>query len=471
MVDIIAELQERLVDLNERAQVIQAAADAERRSLASDEQTEIDRIFTEFKSVESDIARRQEIMDQTNKLRQPLPRIADPNDPEPPVNLAQPQAGTEPQAQPRRARSIIATVENRGKMGFRGFGEFAQAVKNSVRGGLVDPRLVLAHGPGGTTTAQEGVGADGGFLVPPDFRSEIWTKVTGEDSLLGRTDQQTSSRNTMVWPADETTPWQTSGGIKAYWESEAGQKPQSKLALQEKTIRLNKLTALVPVTEELLEDASGLDSYLRKKVAEKFDFQITLKILQGLGAGEPLGILNSPCLVSVGQEVGQPADTLVAENVINMWSRMYAPSRRNAVWLINQDIEPQLLTMAFRIPNAAGTDFVGGVPVYMPPNGLAGSPYGTLLGRPVIPTQACNTLGDQGDIILADLKQYLTAVKTGGLRTDVSMHLWFDYDVIAYRFVLRLAGQPWWNAAIAPRVGANTLSCFVTLDERAGGGS
>jgi HK97 family phage major capsid protein len=70
-------------------------------------------------------------------------------------------------------------------------------------------------------------------------------------------------------------------------------------------------------------------------------------------------LLNSGCLVSVGKETGQAAATVVAENVVKMYSRMFAQSRPNAVWLINQNIEPQLFTMSL----AVGT---GGVPIYMP---------------------------------------------------------------------------------------------------------
>lgn len=142
-----------------------------------------------------------------------------------------------------------------------------------------------------------------------------------------------------------------------------------------------------------------------------------------------------------------------------MWARMYGECRPRSVWLINQDIEPQLFTMSFE-----GTS--SSVPAYLPANGLSGSPYGTLMGRPVIPTQACETLGDKGDIILADFTQYLSAIKTGGVRAEVSIHLWFDYDVTAYRFIMRIAGQPWWTSAISPRDGSNTLSPFVTLAER-----
>jgi HK97 family phage major capsid protein len=99
---------------------------------------------------------------------------------------------------------------------------------------------------------------------------------------------------------------------------------------------------------------------------------------------------------------------------------------------------------------------------------MSATPYSTLKGRPIIPTEACNTLGDKGDIILGDLSKYMTALKGGGIRTDVSMHLWFDQDILAYRFVLRIGGQPWWAAPITPRTGTNSRSCFVTLDERAG---
>jgi len=140
---------------------------------------------------------------------------------------------------------------------------------------------------------------------------------------------------------------------------------------------------------------------------------------------------------------------------------MYGPLRSNAVWLINQDIEPQLFTMSFEGINSS-------VPAYMPANGLAGSPYATLMGRPVIPTQACSTLGDQGDIIFADWKQYLSATRTTGIRSDVSIHLWFDYDVVAFRFVMRIGGQAWWSSDIASLKGSSDMGAFIVLDARAG---
>ena len=80
--------------------------------------------------------------------------------------------------------------------------------------------------------------------------------------------------------------------------------------------------------------------------------------------------------------------------------------------------------------------------------------------------EQCSALGDVGDIILADLSQYLT-IEKGGLQSASSIHVQFVTDETAYRFVVRNNGQPIWNSALTPYKGANDLSPFVTLAERA----
>lgn len=339
--------------------------------------------------------------------------------------------------------------------GFKSFGEFAVAVRSSPN----DQRLQNAA----TTYGNEGTGADGGFAVPPEFRRDIWQKVMGEENLLTRTDQLVTAGNSITIPKDETTPWQSSGGVLAYWESEAGTIGQTKIALQDSTIRLNKLTALVPMTDELMEDAPALDSYLRAKAPQKMVAKLNTAIVRGTGVGQPLGMLNAGSVITVAKETAggaQTADTVIYKNIVNMWSRLYGPCRRNAAWYINQDIEPQLLRMAF---DEGATDKY---PVYLPANGAAGSPYATLMGRPVIPVEACSTLGDLGDIILADLSQYMSVSKGGDIKTDVSIHLFFDQSLTAYRFVFRVAGQPWWGSTITPQFGTATRSWACILEAR-----
>lgn len=447
-------LKARLVEISNHTQDIQNQADGEERNLTDGEAEKIDQLFAEFDTITKDVERREKMLAHAAALEETPGR----------QTAAAPAAGAAPgepaaaAAQPaavyRQPRDPVAA--NRG--GFNDFGDFAKAVvaASPKTNPIVDPRLQNAP----TTYGNEGSGADGGFAIPPEFRNEIMQLVEDEEDILGMTDQMTTSTNSMTFPKDETTPWQESGGIQCNWEGEGQQLDQSKPSLKENTIRLNKLTTLVPVTEELLSDASAIDSYLRRKVPSKMSFKISNAIINGSGSGQPLGFMNSDALITVAKESGQTADTVVFENITKMWARMYGPSRRNAVWLYNQDIEPQLDTMSFE-----GTS--SSVPAYFPPGGIADSPYGRLKGRPIIPTQAAQTLGDLGDIMLVDLKQYQTIKKTMGMRADVSMHLWFDYDVMAFRFILRIAGQPYLTAPIDPLNGTNTLSPFVTLAARA----
>jgi len=97
-------------------------------------------------------------------------------------------------------------------------------------------------------------------VVPPQFSKDIFTLSLGEDSLLPLTDEVEINGNSMAFPKDETTPWGTNG-IRAFWQGEASTAVATKLALGLATLRLKKLMALVPTTDELLEDANALASY------------------------------------------------------------------------------------------------------------------------------------------------------------------------------------------------------------------
>jgi len=438
----IDSLRASLVDMNQAATDIQNAADAEERELSDEESEKIDAILADYKATEKDITRREKMQANTDALNAGTGRVTTPND----VVAAAPGADT---AEPRRVYRQPIDHAVTGRNGFNNFGDFAQMVMAGTHPTApnVDPRLIL-NAP--TTYGNEGVGADGGFTIPPAFRNEIMQLVEGEDELMSMTEQLNTAGNSMTFPKDETTPWQDSGGIQCNWDGEASQLSQSKPALGENTLKLKKLTTLVPITEEMAEDSATIESYLRGKVPQKMAFKINDAILNGTGAGMPLGIMNSGALLSIAKESGQVADTVVFENIVNMWARMYAPSRRTAIWLNNQDIEPQLDTMAF--PTAATA-----VPMYMPPGGLADTPYGRMKGRPVMATQAAQTLGDKGDIMLVDLSRYMTIMKSMGIKSDVSIHLWFDYDVAAFKFTMRLDGQPNYSAPINPWKGTNTL--------------
>ncbi|MCI0680678.1 MAG: phage major capsid protein [Gemmataceae bacterium] len=348
------------------------------------------------------------------------------------------------------------------KAGFRNFGEFALAVKDACQPGKrPDDRLaIIAKAASGMG---EAFGSDGGFLVPPEFTQRVLERVYAATNLLGMTDSYTISGNSMSFPKNAETSRENGsrwGGVRAYWREEGDQATASKATFGRLQLNLHKLFVLIQTSDELLADTQGvaLEQYLLRVASEETNFVLGDAIINGQGAGKPRGIVEAPCTIVVTKESGQAAATLVAQNLVNMWSRLWAPCRANAVWLINQDVESQLHTMTVGTGSAATL-------AYLPPGGLSAKPYATLLGRPVMPVEWCATLGTKGDVILADLRHYVTITK-GMIEANMSIHVRFDYDESSFRFIFRVDGQPWWSAPLTPFQGSNTQSCFVTLETR-----
>lgn len=462
----IQNLKSRLGELSETSRAIQAKADAEKRDLNADEQKELDACLEEFDQVEADIGRRERIVAQAGRLATPTARVTQPDpvvvtDPvQQPTNNARPSSGV---GRDGLRNTRVSTLEERQRWGFTNMGDFAIAVRGAVLNpSNIDGRLTNAAA---STYGSEAVGADGGFAVPPEWRAEIMKQVDAEDGFLSMTDVQTITGNSITYPVDESPAWASSGGIRAYWDGEASTMTQSKPVLKDLTVKTHRLTALVPITEELQSDASAMSSYITGKAGEVIAFKLNDAILNGTGAGQPLGIMNAPCTVTVSKESSQTAGTVHGRNVLKMMARMPASSFKRSAWLVNQDVLPQLGGLAMDVTKADGTAAGAGI-LYMQPQGLANqSAFGSILGRPIIVTEACQTVGTAGDIVLADMSKYLSVVK-GGLKTDYSIHLWFDQAINAFRFILRMNGQPWLSAPITRKNGSNTLSHFVTLQTR-----
>lgn len=344
------------------------------------------------------------------------------------------------------------------------FGEYLQDVRQAHTPGMAVPtKLRKLQESRAASGMSEAVGGEGGYLVQTDFASEIFRRVNEMGQVISRVRDIPigANANGLKMPGvNETSRADGSrwGGIQAYWAAEAATVTATKPEFNLQEWNLHKLFGLFYSTDELEMDAAALGAVAMEGFTEELTFKAEDAIINGDGAGKPLGIMNAAAKIQVSKETSQPAATLQIENIVKMWARCYGRSRRNAVWFINQDIEPELFTMGLTV----GT---GGAPVYLPAGGLAGSPYGTLLGRPVVPIEYCQTLGTAGDIILADLSQYVTISK-GGMQQASSMHVRFVYGEMTYRITWRLDGHLVWSSALTPFKGTNTQSPVVVLQSR-----
>lgn len=310
----------------------------------------------------------------------------------------------------------------------------------------------------------ETVGSEGGFLLQSEFSEEVFRLMFEVGEIVPRCRSWPISvgNSTKINALKESSRADGSryGGVNVYWVAEGSTITASSMDFRQIELNLNKMAAVTYATDEVLADTTQLQTLMTTVVPEAMSFEVENSIITGTGVGQPHGVLGSDARVSIAKESGQAATTLVAENVIKMWSRAWAKSRINAIWLINQDIEPQLQAMSLPV----GT---GGVSVYLPPTGLSQSPYSTLFGQPVIPVEYAKTLGTEGDIMLVDLNEYLLATKVNeGMRFDQSIHVQFLTDQMTFRHIFRVDGKSAWSTALTPLNGTNTLSPFVTTATR-----
>lgn len=431
--DKIKQLRQRIADLKSEGLVLVDGAEADERALTDDEKARLDQIALDIKSAEDEIAGLEELADR----RRTMDAVS---------------AGSAGSGSGNRVGGDRRQFDP--QAGFADLGEFVTSVVAAVsaqqHGGSIDPRLapLAATHQGGGTSGE-------GYSLPPAFRDEVWEAVQEYDEFGPMIDEEPTSAREVKLTADETTPWGTSG-ITAYWRGEGNQMTESNLADDGRSVPLHELYVLATATEELLEDAPRLNNRLTNKAAMAIAWKKNNAIVEGNGVGRPQGWFTSNALVTVAKEGSQSADTIVAANVAKMFARLQRIPGDRPFWLANQDTLPQLMTMT-----------LGDQPIWSPPNGFVDAPGGILLGAPVRLSDHAQTLGDKGDIQLISPKGYYGVRRSQGVQFATSIHLYFDYNKQAFRWVFRYGGQPHLSAPISPKNGTATRSHFVTLAERA----
>jgi HK97 family phage major capsid protein len=337
------------------------------------------------------------------------------------------------------------------KEGFKSAGEFFMAVKNAaLRPDGIDKRLLPLKAAAG---ANESVPSEGGFLVHSTIAPGIFERMYNTGTLLNKfaVDQVGPNSNGMTYNAiDETSRADGSryGGVQGYWLNEAGTKTSSKPSFRQVELKLKKVVALAYATDELLEDATALQSWIMRTVPEELRFKVEDAIVNGDGVGKPLGYTNSPAVIALNPTT---INTAIAADVLGMWARRWVGAT-DYIWLCDQSVIPQLATMT-----------VGQMPVWLPPSGLIGNAQqGTLLGRPLYEVEYCAALSSTDYFLhLVSPSQYALIGK-GGIQAAESIHVKFVTDETAFRFVYRIDGEPYWNTTLTTKSGT-TVSPFILL--------
>jgi len=171
----------------------------------------------------------------------------------------------------------------------------------------------------------EGIDTDGGFLVPEEFERQI---VTGlEEFNIIR-----SIAKTITTSAERKIPIAATHST-AQWTAENASYTESNPTFAQKQIDAFKLTDLIKVSTELLQDSMfDLESYIAQEFARAFGVAEEEAFCVGTGTGQPSGIFTAN-----GGEVGVTAGSptaITVDNIIDLIYSLKSPYRRNAVFLM-----------------------------------------------------------------------------------------------------------------------------------------
>lgn len=172
----------------------------------------------------------------------------------------------------------------------------------------------------------EGVLADGGYLVPEEFERQI---VMGlEEANVVR-----SLAKVITTGAERKIPVAATHSA-AQWTAENGAYTESNPTFDQKTIDAFKLTDLVKVSLELLQDSAfDLEQYISAEFARAFGIAEEEAFCVGTGTNQPTGIFTAN-----GGTVGvtaAAANAITADELISLVYALKSPYRRNAKFLMN----------------------------------------------------------------------------------------------------------------------------------------
>lgn len=171
---------------------------------------------------------------------------------------------------------------------------------------------------------QEGVDADGGYLVPEEYDSRIIDILNEENIMrkLGTSITTSGQHKINIAATKPAAAWIEEGGALQFSDATFGQI----------LLDAHKLHVAIKITEELLYDnAFHLESYIVNEFGKAIANAEEDAFLNGDGKGKPLGLFA----VSGGGTVAASVVAPKADDLISLVYALKRPYRKNASFIIN----------------------------------------------------------------------------------------------------------------------------------------
>jgi len=338
-------------------------------------------------------------------------------------------------------------AERRG--GYASFGEFLRSIEVHRVDHELDPRLREIQ----KRALSMGVGAAGGFLVPPEF-SGMLRQIQPQDAMV-RPRATVLPPSTTAPDASVTMPVLNQGaagvysGVTVNWIGEAGTKHDTEPSFGEITLNPHEVAGSTTLSDKLLRN-SDVGPLVMDKLRLAINASEDVAFMTGNGVARPLGVIGHASVVNVARA---GAAAVVYADITAMYWRLLR-SGGQPTWLCNPSVLPQLMNMV-----GPG---VGVAPAWQA--SARDSEPDRLFGIPLFYNQRQPVLGQIGDIILCDWSYYY--IKDGygiAVQTDNGSTNFLTNQTIIKAF-WNVDGQPSVTAPLLLEDGVNTVSPFVVLN-------
>ena len=171
---------------------------------------------------------------------------------------------------------------------------------------------------------QEGVDADGGYLVPDEYDHRLVDVLTEENIMrkLGHKIITSGEHKINIAATKPAAAWIEEGGALSFGDA----------TFDQILLDAHKLHVAIKVTEELLYDnAFNLESYIIDMFGKALANAEEDAFLNGSGAGQPLGLFAA----TGGGTAAISTASLTADDVIKLVYALKRPYRKNAKFIMN----------------------------------------------------------------------------------------------------------------------------------------
>lgn len=455
--DRVAELRSSIKDATKARAAIGLAAVTGKRKMDEDERASFATLTTEIADLEGSLEEAETALVAAEAANE-AERVAALTTPDPEAVVAAVAAAT---GDPVR----VEVTDHTQDPGY--FGRQLQAVRNftinggwaNISGSEQDLLRPMIPGMSASTGLNTDVGSEGGFLVNQQRAAGVLQRSYSTGELLSRVNRMPigAGSNGMTFNAiDETSRADGSrfGGIVSGWLGQGNTLTAGKPKFRQIDLKLRKVGAFVYATDEQLADSIALEGWINQNLPRELTFRTEDSILNGTGANQPQGVLNSDAVLTITRAT---ASRIQASDLRGMVNRMWAPLWSGAAFFVDQSTLGEFDLLEIPIGTGGTLD-----PSYKPKGSVAGQGFATYKGIPIIPTEHNAALGTTGDIALVNLGEY-TLIDKGAIENAVSLHVAFLTDEAVFRFIYRVDGQLTWNSALTPKSGGDTLSSALVL--------